>query len=149
MSFQDYTEAKKSILESGYWAGKKEESLVKKAEQALGLTFCPSYRDFLLEKGCGDIHGREIYGIISDKFENSSVPNGIWLTLDERQNSDMPGKLIAIAQGYEGYLVLDASRPNAEGEYPVLEWIPGNPDNSDEVNYEDFGAFLLNCVNGE
>ena len=65
MSIQNYEEAKRLIEESGDgdFEGIKPLSLVVKAEAALGIRFPPSYRRFLLEMGCGDIRGMEVFGL--------------------------------------------------------------------------------------
>jgi hypothetical protein len=64
--------------------------LVLKAESALGLKFPPTYRKFLLEYGCGNIFGMEFYGVVDDNFINSSIPDAIWITLNERKTSNLP-----------------------------------------------------------
>lgn len=125
--------------------GFKEEDLIRKAETALGLEFPPTYRQFLKEYGCGDFAGQEFYGIINENFENSSIPNGIWLTLDERK-SGLPDNLIVIyATGDGAYYALDAAQRNDSGEYAVVAWTPGASKEmgDSEKIAEDFGEFLL------
>ena len=63
MSTQKFELARELIAGAGGgdFEGAKPESLVARAETALGLTFPPSYRRFLLEMGCGDINGLEIF----------------------------------------------------------------------------------------
>jgi hypothetical protein len=53
MSMQNYEKARELIGEAGGgdFEGAKPESLVAKAEAALGIAFPPSYRRFLLELG--------------------------------------------------------------------------------------------------
>jgi len=89
MSMEKYLSAVRLINNSGEgdFAGPKPDALIEKAEGALNLKFPPTYRRFLKEFGCGDVGGEEFYGIISDEFENSTIPNGIWLTLTERENN--------------------------------------------------------------
>ncbi len=74
---------------SADFEGPKSEELVRLAEGALGLTLPPTYREFVRRQGCGDIAGEEFYGVIKDDFENSTVPNGIWLTLNERRTANL------------------------------------------------------------
>lgn len=87
MSNENYERARQLIEDAGGcdFEGPKPEMLVAKAESALGLRFPPSYRRFLLELGCGDINGLEVYGLIDGDFEKSTVPDGVWLTLNERR----------------------------------------------------------------
>jgi antitoxin YobK len=127
--------------ESADFSGPKSEELIRSAEAALGLTLPPTYREFVKRLGCGDIAGQEFYGIIDDNFEDSGVPNGIWLTLDARKNFNLPEALILVgANGFGGDYVIDTSTKNADGDSPVVEWWPNN---LSQVMAADFGAFLL------
>lgn len=141
MSFEDLEAAFDLINENGGdFEGEKDEALIAKAEKALGLVFPPSYRKFLSKLGCGDIEGLEFFGLIGSDFENSSVPNAIWLTLDERK-SGLPDNLILIYAAGDGtYYALDTSQVDSERECQVVSY---------DVNGKiapvacDFGAFLL------
>lgn len=73
--------------------GPRPEVLIEQAEAALNLRFPPSYRSFLKRYGTCAFGGSEYYGIVDDDFVNSSIPNGIWLTLVERKSSDLPSSL--------------------------------------------------------
>ena len=130
---------------SGFFAGPKPEELVVRAEEALGVSFPPMYRAFLGRFGCGSIAGFEIYGISSDEFQRSAIPNGIWLTLDERKRTGLPHLLILIAEtGEGGYYAIDTGRKTSDGDSPVVEWDPGEQQPLPDlpVIAEDFGAFL-------
>ena len=119
MSMRIYEKAVEMIEEAGGgdFEGAKPESLVAKAEAALGVKFPPTYRRFLLEKGCGDISGVEVFGLISDNFEHSSVPNGIWLTLNERRSIGLSSALILIGEGGDGtFYAIDTQQSDATGE---------------------------------
>ncbi|KAF0804037.1 cell wall assembly/cell proliferation coordinating protein, KNR4-like protein [Alcanivorax xiamenensis] len=61
----------------GTFVGPPEERLIELAEKALGQVFPPSYRRFTLELGAGNFGAVEIYGVIDDDFENSSIPDGV------------------------------------------------------------------------
>jgi ABC-type phosphate transport system auxiliary subunit len=122
--------------------GPKSEELVKSAEVALGLTLPPTYRQFVRRLGCGDIAGEEFYGIIKDDYENSSVPNGIWVTLNERKTANLPESIIIVADnGVGGWYAIDTSKKNMDGDSPVVDWWPNNQPS--QMVAEDFGAFLL------
>ena len=123
MSMQNYEKARELIDEAGGgdFEGAKPETLVVKAEAALGVKFPPSYRRFLLELGCGDINGVEIFGLINDNFEKSTVPNGIWLTLNERRSIDLDPAYVIVGDGGDGtYYALDTRQVDAAGENPVM-----------------------------
>jgi hypothetical protein len=87
MSINEYLKSKVIIQNNkkASFVGPRDESVIQEAEKALSLEFPPSYRQFLLDFGCGDINSHEFYGIINSNFEKSAVPNGIWLTLNERK----------------------------------------------------------------
>ncbi len=76
-----------SNAELAHFHGPKSEALICAAEKALKIEFPPTYREFLQRYGCGNFDGEEIYGLIDENFKHSSVPNGIWLTLKERDAS--------------------------------------------------------------
>jgi hypothetical protein len=139
------------IIEEGSdladFEGPKDEKLVAAAEKALGLKFPPTYRRFLLELGAGSFGGAEIYGVIDGNFTDSSVPNGIWLTLQEREESQLPAILVVVAAtGEGGYDCLDV---RGAGEAKVVLFAPGSKSQTLEVEAEDFGAFLLDQVRAE
>jgi hypothetical protein len=124
--------------------GEKTEEIIGRAEEFLGLKFPPSYRQFLRELGCGDIAGKEFYGIIDENFEKSSIPNAIWLTYDERKHSALPKELVLIGQSIEGYYALDISNTDDEGECPVVDWVA--PEVDPTTVAPDFGTFFLDEI---
>ena len=147
MNIQKYSEARELIGSAGGgdFEGAKPESLVAKAETALGLTFPPSYRRFLLELGCGDINGVEVFGLINDNFEKSTVPNGIWLTLNERRSIGLHPAYVIVGDGGDGtYYVLDTRQVDSTGEVPVvLSSVDGQ--HSEKVA-DSFGNYLLEAI---
>jgi hypothetical protein len=78
------------------FVGVRQRALIEEAEAALGVRFPPSYRRFLESLGAGSIRGREIYGVIDSNFRDSTIPDGIWLTLMERQHSRLPEALVIV-----------------------------------------------------
>lgn len=132
-----------SNAEDAFFAGAKPEELIRKAEEALGTTFPPSYRKFLRKYGCGNVAGLEIYGLTTDNFQTGSVPNGVWLTLDERKTSKLPSSLVIVSDnGSGGWFALKTDEVDTDGECPVVEKYPG-VDAMPRVS-ESFGDFLLN-----
>lgn len=91
----------------------------------------------------GDIAGEEFYGVIGSDFVDSSIPNGIWATLTER-NTGLPPALVVVGATGDGALfVLDTACRVASGECPVGIWRTGQRD-SDELEHvaDDFGEFF-------
>jgi antitoxin YobK len=126
--------------------GPKDEKVINKAEKFLGLTFPTTYREFLKNLGCGGIGGMEFYGVIDENFENSGIPDAIWLTNDERQRSKLDSNLILIGQSIEGYYALDTTRMK-DGECPVIDALPVGKRENFEVIAPDYGTFFLNEIN--
>lgn len=126
--------------------GVKEESLIVLAERTLGFEFPDGYRFFLKNLGCGDIAGREFYGIIKTNFINSAIPDAIWLTLKERQESNLSENFVIISATGDGdYIVLDCSN-NKQNK--VLLWTPGIKDIQTAFRpyYDDFGDFFYDQI---
>jgi len=126
------------------FVGPRSPELVATAESALGVRFPPTYRRFLLELGAGDIAGESFYGVIGADFVHSRVPDGIWLTLDERRNG-LPIPLVIVSSSGDGiWYALDTSRTDASGESPVVALsLPGSPP---KQIASDFGAFFLSTT---
>jgi len=142
MSKKDLIVAIELVNESGVgdFEGEKCSVLVEKAEAALGLRFPDTYRTFLTELGCGDIEGLEFYGVIGDDFENSNVPDAVWLTLSERK-SGLPKNLVIVSTSGDGaYYALDTEQVSSEGENPVVRYMPSG---KAENIAEDYGEFML------
>jgi len=147
MSIEKYEQARQLIEDAGGgdFEGAKPETLVARAEAALGLTFPPSYRRFLLEMGCGDINGLEVFGLIDDNFANSTIPNGIWLTLHERRRLDLDPAYVFVGDAGDGaYYAIDTSNSRQDGEAQVI-WLSMDGSLNDNVA-DSFGAFLLRQV---
>jgi hypothetical protein len=125
--------------------GPKAESLIAKAEDSLGCRFPSTYRRFLLEFGCGDCYGLEIYGVINDAFADAGIPDAVWATLRERRDSGLPTGCIVIGSTESGSLwVIDTSQTRPNDEAPVVEWVPGGSnDLTNQVSADDFGHWLL------
>ena len=124
-----------------FFAGPRNLDLVARAEEALGGSFPPSYRSFILQLGAGSFGAFEVYGVVNEDFQNSAVPDGVWLTLRERANETVSGGTILIGStGDGGYSALQLGD---EGGAVSLIW-PGSQ--AAEIVSDDFGSFLLEGV---
>lgn len=129
--------------------GPKSDALIKKAEDKLQVSFPQSYRSFLKELGCGNIGGQEFYGLISENFENSGIPDAIWVTLFQRKAANLPDKFVIVgSNGRGGYYVIEGSKEHTGSESPVFLWVPGIPkfEENFKVIAEDFGQFIFNTI---
>ena len=143
MSLEKYRRARELITKAGGgdFAGPRPEALVARAEAALGLRFPPSYRQFLLDLGAGDVGGFEVYGIIDDDFADARVPDAIALTLDARR-SGLDRRYVLIGTLGDGsHDCLDTGHPDVSGEAPVVQL---SAEYEDPVTLADsFGEYLL------
>jgi antitoxin YobK len=150
MSYADFQAACAEIDASSEadFSGPKSDELVASAEAAIGFKFPPTYRDFLLRYGCGDIHGHEFYGITHGDFQNSGIPNAIWLALADRKEWQFPHHLLAVYEPGDGSKsCLDFTQRREDGECPVVIWHPlSEAGDRLEVEAEDFGQLLLTKI---
>jgi len=126
--------------------GVKEESLIDLAEKALSVEFSDSYRFFLKNLGCGDIAGQEFYGVIKADFNNSGIPDAVWVTIKERQEADLPANYVIISATGDGdYVVLDCAKNKGN---KIFLWTPGIKDQQTAFQpyYDDFGDFFYNQI---
>ena len=155
MSQNNYNKAKELIEKNRsqcFFAGEKDNLLIEKAEKVLEISFSQQLRDFFKTYGAGSIGSEEIYGIINDNFTDASVPNGVWFTLTERKEIQMPKNLYVISDtGADEFYCLDFSKSNEYGEPPVVIFVPGVDNNSQtyEIIAEDLGDYLLEIVEQE
>ncbi|WP_409271554.1 SMI1/KNR4 family protein [Neobacillus sp. SCS-31] len=134
------------------FVGSRSDELISKAENALGFRFSYLYRDFLKKYGAGSFGSQELYGLIDDDFKNSTVPDAIWCTLTEREDSNLPNHLLVIYDtGMDDLFCLDFKKINEVGEPQVVSYIPGIDLHNQNftVVANDFGDFLLDLVNQE
>jgi len=133
------------------FVGPREPQLIEKAEQALGVIFPPTYRAFARRLGAGSFGSFEVYGVIDDNFQHSTIPNGIWATLRAREDWPLPAPMLVVYNdGMTGYLVIDSSRVGADGENPVVSWYPGRMfGRTPESVARDFGSFFLEYIRDE
>ena len=123
------------------------ESAINAAEEALGITFPPSYRTFL--RTFGGIAIPTHLGVVHD-FVGVRAPTPeeagndvVQRTLSARVERKLAEHLVVVGMGaqYQEWFCLDASRPTANGEYPVVLF--DARDNAlDQQFYEDFGQML-------
>lgn len=125
-------------------AGPVSESAITAAEDALGCTFPPSYRQFL--RTWGGIALPTHFGIVHDFIgvaSGDSDGDVVARTVRAREERKLPEHLVVVGMGaqYQEWFCLDASRPLPNGEYPVLMF--DARDNAlDQQFYDDFGQML-------
>ncbi|MFE6611141.1 SMI1/KNR4 family protein [Amycolatopsis sp. NPDC057786] len=123
-------------------AGGADEGMISSAERTLGVAFPPSYRRLVEEFGTWDIAGREFLGVYRTPGRGPRVLGSAAETLEMRRDHGLAPELIVVMfDGMGGAVVLDSSRPDDSGEYPVLAW--AHADDVPEKLGDDFGSFAL------
>ncbi|MFD7237045.1 SMI1/KNR4 family protein [Streptomyces syringium] len=122
-----------------------DEEVISAAEREMSIAFPPSYRRLIEKFGTWDIAGEEFLGVYQTPAMGEKVLGSAAETLDARNQYGLPSDLIvAMFDGMGGLIVLDASQPDQQGEYPVLVWNPGSADReSMEKLGDNFGSFAL------
>ena len=121
--------------------GPASESAIVAAEEALGCTFPPSYRQFL--RTFGGIAIPPHLGIVHDFVGLKSGEDVVARTLKAREERKLADHLVVVGMGaqYQEWFCLDVSRPTPAGEYPVVLF--DAKDNAvDQQFYDDFGQML-------
>ncbi len=147
MSVENVIEAI-SVIENNFdkahFVGKITESRICNSEGTLGVVFPQDYRMFLARFGAGSFGAQEFYGIVNSTSEDSSIPDAIWLTRTEREESSLPASFVIVGSSGDGnYYCLDTSKSPS----PVVLWSPGFK-RALEIIAIDFGSYLRKCVAG-
>ena len=122
--------------------GPAADSAIAAAEEALGVEFPPSYRQFL--KTFGGIALPTHLGIVHDF--GGVAPEGadvVGRTLKAREERRLAMHLVVVGMGaeFQEWFCLDLSKPRANGEYPIVLF--DARDNAlDQQFYDDFGQML-------
>ena len=109
------------------FAGPQPERRIEIAEAALGCDISTDLPPVPPPAGAGAVSGAEFYGVLTDDFERSGIPDAIWLTLRYRRGA-VPASYVLVSEtGDGGYEAIHTSRFTAEGENPVVQWVAGRP----------------------
>jgi hypothetical protein len=121
-----------------------DRETIAAAERELGIQFPPSYRRAVEEFGTWDIAGEEFLGVYRTPGMGRTLLGSVHETLDARRFA-LPADLIVVMfDGMGGLVVLDSSRTDAAGEYPVCCWDPGLTDrHAMEILGGTFGQYAL------
>ena len=126
-------------------AGPVPEAAISAAEEALGVTFPPSYRTFLRTFGGIAIpaHLSIVHDFVGVAPSGQADDDVVRRTLAARAERRLGDHLVVVGMGsqFQEWFCLDVSRPTPAGEYPVLLY--DAKDNAlDQQFYEDFGQML-------
>jgi hypothetical protein len=127
--------------------GPVPESAIDAAEEALGCTFPPSYRTFLLTFGGVSLPPH--LGIVHDFVGVSAADTTakshdvVQRTLRARAEKRFGVNLIVVGIGanQSEWFCLDINRPDPQGEYPVVMF-DAQENARDQQFYDDFGQMF-------
>jgi antitoxin YobK len=122
-------------------AGPAPEAAISAAEEALGITFPPSYRTFL--RTFGGIAIPPHLGIVHEFVGVAPEDDVVQKTLSARAERRLADHLVVVGMGaqFQEWFCLDVSREAPNGEYPVVLF--DARDNAlDQQFYDDFGQML-------
>ncbi len=129
--------------------GPAPEAAIDAAEEALGCTFPPSYRTFLLTFGgvslpphLGIVH--DFIGVAPKAGKPvDETRDVVQRTLRARAEKRFGGNLIVVGIGanQQEWFCLDVNRPDPQGEYPVVMF-DAHDNARDQQFYDDFGQMF-------
>ncbi|MFF4845285.1 SMI1/KNR4 family protein [Streptomyces collinus] len=120
--------------------------VIARAEAEMALTFPPSYRRLIEEFGTWGVPPVEFPGVYQTPARGEQLLGSSAYTLEDRAHLSLPHHfLVVMHDDVLGVLVLDTSRPDQDGEYPVFAWNPGVLEGGVMERIADsFGEFALN-----
>lgn len=127
--------------------GAVSEEEVQEAEKELGIRIPEQYRKFLLNYGCGDIEGIQIYGL---GVEPDGAPSLLWLIDDLKKNFPLPETILPFSESGDGSYAAVVVEDFDEFETGnVIYWDPIHlgPDTF-EVAAESFAEYILDLMEG-
>jgi antitoxin YobK len=126
--------------DSADFYGGVSDALISQSESVLGLSFPPSYKEFLKKLGAGAIRGIELYGLINEPDDEPDHPSStLWYTQTLREDFGLPQFMIAISEtGFGPIYVIDTSEKDEQGESPVYVWFQKKM----EKDADQFGNWL-------
>ncbi len=133
------------LLESSrgcHFSGPKPEAWVRNAEEALGVLFPPSYRQFVTRLGGGNCAGSEFYGVSRDP--SLRAPSGVVNVTQELRDrrAQFPRSLLVIGELGDGsYYAIDTAERDASHESPIV-WVHDDGCKI-ETLAESFGEFMF------
>lgn len=132
--------------------GPAPEAAIDAAEEALGCTFPPSYRTFLLTFGgislpphLGIVH--DFIGVPKGSDAKDESRDVVRRTLRARAEKRFGGNLIVVGIGanQQEWFCLDVNRPDQQGEYPVVMF-DAHDNARDQQFYDDFGQMFTEVM---
>lgn len=105
-------------------AGGQPEAMVSAAESKLGVSFPPSFREYLLRWGNVSCDEVEYYGLTRNgDFDNGGIPNCVWFTIRKRTTVGLPLSLVVFRNiNDEEYYCIDTNEVLENDERKIVIW---------------------------
>lgn len=124
------------------FAGPQLNDILLAAEHVIGQSFPRSYRNFIVEYGCGAIDSEEIIGLGGPDHLSVLKLKSIF----ESRSRKMPNYLLPIrADGYGNYDCIDLRKPTENDEYEIVLW---NHDDPNAQNYQTLSRSFAGWLDG-
>ncbi|MFF4062069.1 SMI1/KNR4 family protein [Streptomyces sp. NPDC001668] len=119
--------------------------MIARAEAEMALVFPPSYRRLIEEFGTWEVPPAEFLGLYRTPAGGEELLGTPAHTREDRAALGLPQHfMVVMHDDVWGIVVLDTSRPDEDGEYPVLAWNPGVLDGGlMEKIADSYGEFAL------
>lgn len=153
MSYMNYDKAMKlaSKCDDYYVGNGKNKEIIRKAEELLNLKFSKQIIEYLSNYGFIEFFGNEIYGIVKDDFSGMPEGNIVEGALYYRKYNNLSNEWLPIynfGNGYIGYLDFENLNKDEEPRV-IMATYNGNNYVNVKIIADDFGDFLLSCVNNQ
>lgn len=150
MSFKNLADAMELAKKRPHYRTRngKPDTLIKKAENLLGINFSNQLTAYLQQLGYLSFSGNEVFGLTDDSFSGVAEGNIVEYTLHDRKTYNLPNQWIPICNLGDGMLAFqDYSQVGDGDEPPIIEaYYDGSEFVIAETLADDFGDFLLQLV---
>jgi hypothetical protein len=126
------------------FVGARDPRIIASAEKLLDAKFPPSYCRFLLEFGCGNIGGQEIYGVIDENLERRPIPNAVWLNIQRHRRGWSQDFFVFYEYGDGTSCAFNFSNADSDGESAI--WLLDVNGKIVGKVEDNFGEFLLSLL---
>lgn len=149
MSYIDLLELEiNSSGEDPAFTGGATDEVIIDFENALGVKFPSSYKEFLKKYGALSFVGDTYYGITKSSVDAVAIPSVAFATRSARKDGDADASMIVVkTSGYGPIYSIDTSIIGAAGEPVIVETgLSFKRTKDKKVIYQDFQEFFSDMI---